>query len=224
MQPRIACVEDAVVFLVRAQGVVAQALDMVRDFRPRAMQLDARLGEYRLAVHDEPQLVLAVGMADHVRLARKPRVAQDFHHRRAIGLADLQDCAQLLVEKRRQHAFRCVPTEHVGLALVAVHVQARWIHHERIEIDAEARSAPQGHLRECGQEAAIRAVVIGETVVPRHSAPARPRRSSEPGGLVRVRRVCSDLSIDLGEGGGAEAALAGAEIDEHQLGFAGVEA
>jgi hypothetical protein len=66
----IAGVEDAVVFLVRARRVVAQALDVVCHLRPRAMQVDALLGKDRLAVHHDAQFPIAIGMSDDVRLGR----------------------------------------------------------------------------------------------------------------------------------------------------------
>ena len=64
MQSRVIGVEDAVVFLLCAFGIVAQLLHLISRFRPGAMEVDARLRKYRFIVAQKTDLILVIDPAN----------------------------------------------------------------------------------------------------------------------------------------------------------------
>src|SRR5688572_3431142 len=106
---------------------------------------------------------------------------------------------------------------------MTVHVEPLRIEHERVEVDADARAARKGHFREYREETSVRAVVIGEQLPGGVQPLDRLEESLERPGLVQIGRRIAHLRVNLRQGRSAEAALAGAEVDEHQLRLAAVE-
>src|SRR4051812_16217510 len=100
MQPRIAGVEDAVVFLLRAYRVVAQLLHLVTRRAPFALQRYARLGVDLAATGDDPQHVVRVRAADGTHARREAGALEYAAHEREIVAADLDHRAELFGEQR----------------------------------------------------------------------------------------------------------------------------
>ena len=66
-QARILAIENSIELFLGATGFVAQLLHPESHLRPRALQMRARCGEYRLRVAHETQLIARVGAADDAR-------------------------------------------------------------------------------------------------------------------------------------------------------------
>ncbi len=147
---------------------------------------------------------------------RESRRAQLRQHRLAIGAPHLQHRAQLLVEQHRQHALGEVARERAVLALVAVDVEARGIHRQRVEIDGHAGAARERHLAQRREEAAVGAVVVREDAVRGVEALDRMEEGLELLRVLAIGRAVAELPVHLRERRAAEAVAPAAEVDEHR--------
>src|SRR5438105_5010296 len=81
----------------------------------------------------------------------------------AVGVAGLDDGAELLVEHRAEHELaRAAGELLVGVALEGVDVIRRGVEGEPVQVQRHAAMAGEGHLADGGEEAAVGAVVVGE--------------------------------------------------------------
>ena len=88
----------------------------------------------------------------------------------------------------------------------------------------KASAAGERHLDQGDEQAAVGAVVVGEDLAVGRQLLDGREESLQARRLVEIRRHVADLAEDLGQGRAAQAVLAGAEIDEQQLGLAHVRA
>ncbi len=131
--------------------------------------------------------------------AVSPTLREPALHGGQVGVAHLQHRAELLAEER---------SEIVGAHLVEGH--------------ARAGAAREGHLDDGREEAAVRTVVVGEQQIRLDQAVDRLHEGAQPAGVVDVRRLASQLGVDLRERRCAQAVAAGTEIHEQQGGGAGI--
>src|SRR5882762_6077055 len=138
-KPRVVVLDDAVVLLARRFRVVAQRLHAVGDLAPGALGVVALVEIHRPAVARNADLVAGVELADDVRALAEARLAQHLHDGRAVALADLDDGAQLLVEKRGDDPLaRAAGELLVGVALEGVDVVGRRVESDAVEVDGDA--------------------------------------------------------------------------------------
>src|SRR5690606_39112743 len=92
-------VGQALVLLVGALGIVAQALDLPAGFAPGLLPVGPGTGQYILTGVVEVQLLLGFGLADHGAAITQAGGGQLAEHGFGIVLAHLDDRAQFFVEQ-----------------------------------------------------------------------------------------------------------------------------
>ncbi len=138
-QARIVGIEQAVVFLVRAVGIVAQAGDGMRGGRPQPLQLDPRRAQHGLPAEAERDVAVRARRTEVDRQVADAASRQQVLHRRQVRAAHLHHDAEFLVEQRPQRVVAGA-----------------------IEVDIQPAVAGKGHLAQRCQQAAVGAVVVGQ--------------------------------------------------------------
>ena len=110
---------------------------------------------------------------------------QQGHHRLFIFTTHLNDGAQLFVEQRRQQ-------------LAA----------DAIELDVEATVTGKRHLGQGDEQATVGAVVVGDQLAIGHQRLNGVEEAFELDRIVEIRRLVTQLAIDLRQRRCAEALLA----------------
>ena len=141
---------------------------------------------------------------DHRAVIGQTLLLQDLEHLVGVRVADLDDGAQLLAEERRQV-----------------------IRPNRAQIHLQPAVARKGHLAQRREQAPVRAVVVGEEKpLAASSWMAAKKRMSRSGssrsGPIGLR--VTELPVDLGQAGAAEAVPALSKVDQDEIGIAAVGA
>ena len=77
----------------------------------------------------------------------------------------------------------------------------------------------EGHLHQGDEQAAVGSVVVGDEFAIAHQRLDGVEEALELDRVVQIRRLVTQLAIDLGQGRGAEALLAVAKVDEDKVGL-----
>eukprot|EP00754_Rhynchopus_humris_P034199 Rhum_TRINITY_DN15543_c0_g1::Rhum_TRINITY_DN15543_c0_g1_i1::g.161066::m.161066 len=193
-ETRVLLVQDGVVLLLRALLVVAHRLHQVRRLGPHALQLRTRPAHGLAAARPDHDRLLLRHLADHRHGGLRQALGDEGRlHGGGVRRAHLQGDAKLLGEHEGEH----------------VRVARRLT-----EVDVHAAPAGDAHLREGGGDATVGAVVVGEDGL--GLAQGRQRLREGDDGLRRhhVGRLVAHLLVALREDAGAQAPLAGGQVDE----------
>ncbi len=201
LQARIGGVLTGGMLLIRTLGVIAQALHLPAGLAPDGAKGGAA-GAIDLAAGPlEQDEIPLTHRAQHVGAGRQTVTGQQGHHRFLVFTTHLDDGTQLLVEQGRQQVAT-----------------------DTIQLQVEATVTGEGHLHQGDEQAAVGAVVIGDQLAIGHQRLDGVEEALELDRVVQIRGALPKLAIDLGQGGGAEALLAVAKVDEDKVGFTKIAA
>ena len=159
--------------------MIAQALHLVSRFGPRPLQFDARSTvDFHFIRHDA-ELVLGVGAADHLRVSCEPRAGTRCAHHSEVFATHLDHRTQFLVEEHSQIAL--------GLTCVKC----------KIAVHGDAGAAREHHFAQRHEQAAVRAIVIGEKLRVRVERLNKAEEAAQQHGIIDVRRFAPNLPVHL---------------------------
>ena len=193
VEPGVGGIQQPVVFLPGAFGIVAQRLHAEAGLRPGPVQLAARGLEQQAVALPETQPVVVGGAAEHMAVPAQAGRLEPLAHRLQIAGTDLHHGPQLFGEQG-------------GDGILA----------EAGEIDVQPAVAGEGHFAQGHQQPAVGAVVIGQQQAVAVEFLDEGEEGLHGPRVVEVRRVMADLLVDLRQRRTAEAIAALAQVDQQQ--------
>ena len=200
-EARITAVRLCVKLALCRSRVVADGLHVIGRLAPYGTEGSPRLREYRLAVPGDYDAVIIGNGSDGYAAVSEAVAGKNVEDSFLVLVADLDYGSELLVEEDREVVYA-----------------------ELINCDIYAAVAGKGHFREGDKESAVRTVVVGDNLAARKQELHRVEEALEAYRVVNVRSDITELLVNLGKAGSAEAALSVAEIDEDEGGVALVSA
>ncbi len=197
LQTGVGIIGDGFKLLISAVCVVTQALDLPAGFCPDALPGGAGVFQNRFTGQLEDNGRIAGWLTDHGAALLQPSIGELAEHVGGIFLRYLDDGAEFFAE---QHSGQC-------LAVLGEH----------IEVDAQAATGGKRHFCQRGEEATVRAVMIGKQQL----ILVQPLNDGEEGfqvfGIVQIRHLLTDLVVYLRQSGAAHTVLATPQVDCDQV-------
>ena len=219
-------------------GVVTLLADLPAHGIPHLVQIGQRRAEHGLGIAPDLQLALArvdagrcrARLANEMAELRQAMLAQRLHHLVAFCRAHLQHHAQFFIEQglerelfaARTHLLRPV----LGVAgFHAAVADAVALGHEHVHVQGHAYMSGKGHFGHGGQQATIAAVVVGQDLALGAQRVDGVDEVHQVLGVVHIGHHIAALVERLAQNAAAHAALALAQVHQHQRGvvFGGVE-